>query len=139
MSPHLSYNLSLLLKEIEFDLPCSYWEWVGKGTDVSIEIVSVIPRNFNGIPERVSLPLWEDAKTWFIDKHDIYIDIRRNPHKKYFVFVEEYIWGEVPRRDIKMYDDYETARNDAYLKAIDLVKNKPNEEENPEKESDIRG
>lgn len=55
------------------------------------------------------------------------------------MFVEEYIWGEVPRRDIKMYDDYETARNDAYLKAIGLVKNKPYEEENPEEKPDIRG
>ena len=60
MSSHLTKELSLLLKEIGFDVPCRDWVWYG----------SVIPnevrgfnKNYNAIPSRISLPHWEDVKT----------------------------------------------------------------------------
>jgi len=68
-------------------------------------------------------PDWEVVKEWFIDKHNIYIEIRRNPYNKYLVFVEDYIWV-VPKSEMKKYDSYQDARYEAFEKAIEVVKNK---------------
>ena len=119
----VTYDLAKELKEIGFNKPC--WGFFA-GDSIFNNVKNIEKPITNQLIKktRCSTPTWEDVKEWFIEEHDIYVEIRRNPYKEYIVFVEDYIWGEIPRRDIKKFTDYKDARKEAYLKAIEIVKNK---------------
>ena len=122
----VTYDIACRLKEIGFTDEClgqyiTEHAWIMDLSEGSFYMVKSINTKLEKM--HCSAPTWEDTKEWFIEKYDLYIDIRKTPNKEYIVFVEDYIWV-TPKRDIKRYSDYKEARTDAYLKAIQIVTNR---------------
>ena len=140
MSNLVTPEISFIIKELGYNKPC--FNYFKSDELVSDDEMTYKIRegngfyyNYNGYSINEPLydwdgkkhittsnPTWEDVKNWILEVYDIYIDIRRNPDKKYYVFVDDYIWEK--EGVIKKYDDYNVSRNDAYFKAFEIIKNR---------------
>src|ERR1035437_942717 len=110
----VTYDIACRLKEVDFTEECLGHHITEHGRIMDLSEGSFyMVKSINTKLERMhcSAPTWEDAKEWFIEKHDLYIEIRRTPNKDYIVFVEDYIWENF-KKEIKRYSDYKEARND---------------------------
>src|SRR5574337_1380245 len=93
----LSYNLSLLMKEIGFDEPCfNYYD--NDNEDIKdknfylnkwgcpLGITTSQLRSNKGFDECIAAPLYDQVIQWFIDKHGIEIVSFYNPSYNAFTF-----------------------------------------------------
>ena len=119
----IPYEQALALKKIGFDEQC--FGYYGIENELNIEISynldhNLIRRNF------IAAPLWQQVIDWFKDKYNFEIYILPNHHNKYK-------WGIITNWcksyarndffDCILYSTLYEAREQAILKAIELIKN----------------
>lgn len=132
-----TYEIALRLKELNFNEDC-FGNYVSHLNSDNIDL-NIIKSNHNSgkyvtIPEDfyTDAPLWQQVIDWFRDKYDIHINITswsdaavdnfeglilgryeisvfKNSNKNPIKYIEHY------------YDDYKQAREQAVLRAIEMV------------------
>jgi hypothetical protein len=132
----VTYEIALALKELGFDKPCfatykknachskTPFEYdIDFHTKVEMSS-GVIPKNSDYINDWVSAPIYQQVIDWFIEKHDINIEVRKNyPKHQYFYTVGGKTFQHVSGKFFL----YRKAREQSILKGIELLKEHINE------------
>lgn len=115
-SQFVTYEIALKLKELSFDEECLKW---GNGTtDVWAIEINLVKNSETWLKDfDCTLPLWQQAIDWLRKEYNIYISIL--PH------VETEHGLKVRHGTASLlhggYSSYEEAREQAILKAIELI------------------
>jgi len=122
----VTYPIALKLKELGFDEPCLAM--------FNLEHNLRFIKNKTGHPNgsrnsecepNVLAPLWQQAIDWFRSNHSFHISIYRLNNKwcgdVYDILRQRYVTSNA--FDGVLFNAYEEAREQAILKAIELVKN----------------
>lgn len=129
----VTYEIALKLKELGFDEEC-FGYYSEQHDKTKFLCLYQEEDYFDEI--RLEAPLWQQVIDWLREKHDIVIEIAR---QKYFdtyansyayevvckVYKNKELEGSVVIRDNKnnhIFYSYEEAREQAILKAIELIK-----------------
>ena len=120
----VTYEIALKLKELGFNEKC--FGYFGIQNEVKIEIsynsdLNLIRRDF------ISAPLWQQVIDWLIEKHGIIIgymnvNIHTNLEFMWCISTVEEIELNLPNKSERCFKDYQKAREQAILKAIELCK-----------------
>lgn len=132
----VTYEIALKLKELGFDESClacftsrlsgkdftEFWfsDQIWGNSDFHPDVRICKNTDFTN-EKSCTAPLWQQVIDWFIDNYNYNIEIRRNwPKLKYFYTIDHPLLREV---STSIYSRKE-AREQAILKAIELIKNK---------------
>lgn len=111
------YEIALQLKELGFDEKCfGYFEIAEK---IKIEVSynsdpNLIRRDF------IAAPLWQQVISWFREKHKINMLFIQSNHTGCWMYTLEGINDGKEYHDL--YRSYQVVREQAILKAIELIK-----------------
>lgn len=128
----VNYEIALKLKELGFDEECLTYYIPNRKL-----ITEIFPNTFNvskfnsetnhiyGKKGLVSAPLWQQCLDWFREKQDIHIVINHYNDEEanqilYDFTIFEKDWNDVS--DYIYYHSFQEAREQAILKAIELIK-----------------
>ena len=111
----IPYEQALALKELGFDEPCLAF----KDFDHSLEIGD-ITKNSSWSSEIISVPLYQQAFSFFREKYKLHQVVLADEKGKYDIIVGERISGSC----LGQYETYEEAELECLKKLIEIVKSK---------------
>ena len=122
-----SYEIASKLKELDFDEECIAWYYLpANATNKNDYILALDSETPENQIVYIKAPLWQQVIDWFREKHkiDIYPEPTYSLTEYSFKVItvqgkskrQEY-WGSMS----KVYKSYEKARENAVLKAIELI------------------
>ena len=141
-------EIASALKEIEFDENClagyenyldSYLLHITVGKHTSVTKIPFYKKTSASNAHVLKAPLWQQVIDWFISEHDMFLNIFKwevkyylsdelQPPKylfdldKYSDYTGDYIYQSIT--DELKYNSYKEAREQAILKAIEIIKEK---------------
>lgn len=122
------YEIALKLKELGFDGEVIATFDTSKDHKLDIFAFSVPNK---GIFEEgfkkgwcIKAPLWQQAIDWFREKYNLYLSVEANFSNKRWYFVTGTMWEYNSGGLFDDFKTYEKAREQAILKAINLIDNK---------------
>ena len=112
----IPYEQALELKSLGFDQPClKYWNGIGEYFDQKDWF------DWNQSEMFVSIPLYQQAFSFFREKYELYHEISYGGRKgEYHAFVREYVYGN--NRNSPSVFSYEEAELECLIKLIEIVK-----------------
>jgi hypothetical protein len=125
-----NYDIALKLKELGFDEPCIAFFNTSSITSLCFcDVFGFVIEHEgdeyikNSDEYKVAAPMWQQTIDWFREKHGLIIYISTYQKDKHLIGVFTYDGSELTELG-EWIPTYEEAREQAILRAIELIKNK---------------